>query len=771
MSPDLHQDPQAHRLEILEAEVLRLRAELQAVSRGASAPMARVGAIDLRWQLGEGRCFFADLPVAMMWIDTTLAGLMKGLQSMVGTPRFLLALQSEGRHSVAADWEVIEAHPDFPSGFKAIAHIAAVAGWGAWELRALDEEARLAVFRVRQSWEGRVQQSLGVSWGCGMLAGKFAGYCTRLFGTNCWADQTAFSTQGAPFEEFVVRPSLRSEEAEMDDLLATDSATRADMAVALERLRQAQALLEKRVEARTSELAAAHHQALASEARLRKVFENSPMGLHLYEWMEGQLVFSGANRAADRILGVDNQQFVGKTLEMAFPPLVHTEIPFRYRRVLETGQPWHTQQVNYADGRISGAYEVHAFAADTTTLVVLFMDITSRLRDEKEREDLQNQLHRSRKMEALGMLAGGVAHDLNNILAGVVSFPDILLADLPPESPMVRPLQIIQASGNRAAEVVQDLLAVARGGAPSQDLVALNDVVTDLLDSIEGRSLLAHHPQVQVTRDLEPGLLYCRGSAHQLRKALMNLLSNALEAVQGTGLVKVTTRNQYLDRPQKGELRATVGEFVVVSVEDTGQGISAEDRDRIFEPFYSRKVMGRSGTGLGLTVVWNTVQAHRGFVDVHPMAVGTRFDLSLPATRELPETVPPPEPLPLLKGHGEHVLVVDDEPLQRDIACGMLRLMGYQPMAVDGAEGALAHVREGHPVDLLLLDMIMPTGLSGRETYRRLLEVRPGLPAVIASGYAETQEVAETQAMGAGPFLKKPFSLEQLGQALREVLG
>ncbi|MEW6659192.1 MAG: PAS domain S-box protein [Thermodesulfobacteriota bacterium] len=195
-----------------------------------------VSGIHMEWDPQGGTCTFEKLPVAMMWVDTTLAGLMSGVQAMVGTQRFLLALQSEGRKSVETDWQVISQFADFSQGFKAIANIAAVAGWGAWELTSMDTEKRECCFRVADSWEGLYQKALGVAWGSGMLAGKLAGYCTKLFGTNCWADQTGFIAKGDPYDEFMVRTSSRSMEQEIENLLSADEATRADMAVALRRL-------------------------------------------------------------------------------------------------------------------------------------------------------------------------------------------------------------------------------------------------------------------------------------------------------------------------------------------------------------------------------------------------------------------------------------------------------------------------------------------------------------------------------------------------------
>ena len=200
----------------------------------------QVSDINIEWNVKQGICNFENLPVAMMWVDTTLAGLMSGVQSMVGTERFGLALQSEGRKSVEEDWKIISQYSDFRDGFQAIANIAAVSGWGDWELILLDENKKKCQFRVKNSWEGRYQKSLGVSWNSGMLAGKMAGYCSKLFKTNCWAKQTAFIAKGDDYDEFEVKPSNRSIEIEIENLLLSDEATRADMAVALKKLRESE---------------------------------------------------------------------------------------------------------------------------------------------------------------------------------------------------------------------------------------------------------------------------------------------------------------------------------------------------------------------------------------------------------------------------------------------------------------------------------------------------------------------------------------------------
>ena len=399
----------------------------------------------------------------------------------------------------------------------------------------------------------------------------------------------------------------------------------------------------------------------------------------------------------------------------------------------------------------------------------IVLDISERVRTEHEKESLQDKLQRSQKMESLGLLAGGVAHDLNNVLSGIVSYPELLLMDLPKDSKLRKPIEIINESGHRAAAIVQDLLTLARGVAITKEPLNLNDIVSEYLNSPEFKKLEHYHPTVTVETNLDSDLLNMEGSQVHIRKVVMNLVSNASEAITVSGNVTISTMNRYLDRPQRGYDVVNIGEYVVLSVSDNGSGITSDELERVFEPFYTKKVMGRSGTGLGLAVVWNTVKDHNGYVDVLSDESGTTFELYFPVTRDELSGNDLSIPIEDYKGNGETILVVDDVESQREISCKMLEKLGYKAKAVSSGLEAVTYLKE-NTLDLLLLDMIMDPGISGRETYERIIEIHPNQKAIIVSGFAETDEVKKTQKLGAGKYIKKPLTLEKIGLAVKDEL-
>ena len=447
------------------------------------------------------------------------------------------------------------------------------------------------------------------------------------------------------------------------------------------------------------------------------------------------------------------------------------------QKAIDTNDPNYSRQIEhriiYADGTVG--YITVRFViekdADGRTVKTygVNQDITERKRAEERLRESEEKLLRSKKMESLGLLAGGVAHDLNNVLAGIVSYPELLLLDLPEDSKLRKPIQSIQESGDKAVAIVQDLLTIARGVALAKKTLNLNDFVKDYLASPEFEKLMQLHPAIKVKTDLDTGLMNTIGSPVHIRKVIMNLVSNASEAIEGPSHITISTGNRYLDRNVGKYEEVKIGEYVILSVSDDGSGISSDHLERIFDPFFTTKIMGKSGTGLGLAVVWNIVQDHKGYIDVSSDERGTTFELYFPITRDEVTEEDISISMEDCKGNGEMVLVVDDIESQRKITCDMLEALGYKSIAVSGGEKAVEYLKE-HSVDIILLDMIMDPGINGYETYKRIIEIHPNQKAVIVSGFAETDEVKKVQKLGAGQYMRKPLTFKKIGMAIKEEL-
>jgi PAS domain S-box-containing protein len=503
----------------------------------------------------------------------------------------------------------------------------------------------------------------------------------------------------------------------------------------------------------------------------RMLFEAAPDAV---EVLDARCNIVDCNNTHQSMLGYTYEEIVGTHTTDYFSDNSRASFEKKFSILRETGYVEGEVELVCRDGSVIPVWRkgkaIHDENNGYVGAVVYNRDISVHKQAEKEKKDLEAQLQRAHKMEALGTLAGGVAHDLNNILGGIVSYPELLLMQLPENSSLRKPILTIQQSGQKAAAIVQDLLTLARRGVAVSEVVNLVDIIHDYLRTPEHKKLKSFHPQVEVETHLQEELLNIMGSPIHLAKTVMNLISNAAEAMPAGGKISISTENQYIDKPIKGYDNVEEGDYVVMTFSYTGIGIFSEDIERIFEPFYTKKVMGRSGTGLGMAVVWGTVKDHNGYIDVQStQGKGTTFKLYFPVTREeyaKEEGLGAADPY---GGSGEKILVVDDVEEQREIASMLLTQLGYSVHTVSSGEEAVEYMKD-NSADLLVLDMIMNPGIDGLETYRRILGLHPGQKAILVSGFSETQRVKEAQRLGAGAYIKKPYILRNIGTAIRNEL-
>lgn len=407
---------------------------------------------------------------------------------------------------------------------------------------------------------------------------------------------------------------------------------------------------------------------------------------------------------------------------------------------------------------------------DVLATVLTVRDISARVKAEEEKLILQTKLGKAQKLKALGLMAGSVAHDLNNILTGLVTYPDLLLYQMGEENKFYPSIKKIQESGKRASAVVKDLIMLARGRLPQANVENLNDIILTYLQSIEHCESMAKRNNVVIQTQLQSDLINCYCSNQHINKVLMNLLGNSMEAVGEDGFIQIKTENCAFEKPISNEQQrlAPAGEYVKLTISDNGQGI--KEKDEVFDPFYTTKTTGKSGTGLGLTIVWNTIQEHNGWLELKDNKPGAMFEIYLPGTRDEITSSLNSAQTSSLRGEGEKILLIDDEASQNELMAKLLANLGYSAQSVTSGEAALDFLKE-KDVDLVLIDMIMGNGLNGRETFEHILKICPTQKAIVISGYADNDEIRKVKKLGASYILEKPVTLAQVGLAIKKALS
>ena len=408
----------------------------------------------------------------------------------------------------------------------------------------------------------------------------------------------------------------------------------------------------------------------------------------------------------------------------------------------------------------------------------VFEDITERKQAEAREKVLMAKLEQGGRMEALGLLAGGVAHDLNNVLGPLVVLPDMISGyierhgspDDPEYADVRQDVQILKTSALRAAAVVNDLVVMGRRGQFKKTLIDVNQVVRQVIDSNQIRAIQDKRPDVKIVSELTAESTACLGSDSRLIRVVANLVGNAAEAIEGRGDVVVRTGRKVFAESYQGYEDVPAGEYVIVEVADTGCGIDSKIIARIFEPFFSTKEPSeRSGSGLGLSVVHGLVKDHDGFLDVKSEpGKGATFTVYLPAEEAIVSEMPAAT---IVVGGHERILIVDDEPGQLVLARRALMKLGYKPTVVSNGEEAVKLFQEAvqagkpTPFDLVMTDMCME-GLDGMVVCRKILQLYPTQKLIIISGYSVQEKQNQVKAMGVD-WLGKPYTLEDLARAVR----
>ena len=506
-----------------------------------------------------------------------------------------------------------------------------------------------------------------------------------------------------------------------------------------------------------------------SEERFRNVIESCPMGVFLYELKEDdRLVLTAANKATKEILGITTESLLGLTIEEAFPPLAGTEIPDVYRNVCRTGEGWNSEQVMYHDHErnISGAYVVYAFQTSPGKTAIFFLDITERKKAEEEKKKLQEQLVQAQKMEAVGTLAGGVAHDFNNMLGGIIGAAEMLSLYLPGDGKAEKFHRLIIEAAGRAADLTGKLLTFSRNSPRESSAVDVHEVISETVVLLE--NTIDKRIKITVSFKAESSVLI--GDASQLQSAFLNLGINSSHAMPDGGTIEISTETQVLDPVfcEASTFHLIPGEYIEIGIRDTGCGIKPDHLSRLFEPFFTTKEQGR-GTGLGLAAVYGTVQQHNGSIIAYSeVGVGTTFQILLPVAegnQVVKESIPR-----TMKGEGR-ILIVDDEKVMRETAKAILEDLGYDVLvAENGREGLDFYRAQQDRIDLVILDMIMPV-MNGRDCFYLLRESDPDVRVILSSGFTQEDDLETMRSDGLCGFIHKPYRRCSLSQVVHGVLS
>jgi PAS domain S-box-containing protein len=505
-----------------------------------------------------------------------------------------------------------------------------------------------------------------------------------------------------------------------------------------------------------------------SEEKYKSLVEAMPNGLSISD-LQGNIIF--VNPMACWILGYSREELGKMNLSQFVVEDEVSRVDSQTEKRIQGEISDYELTIRKKDGQlrsiaITGAPLYDNLGAVKATIGI-FSDITEFKNSETERQELREKLIRAQRMESLGVLAGGVAHDLNNILGPLVAYPELIRMKLPPDSPVTSQISKIESSAQRAAEIVQDLLTMARRGRYEMAPANLNKVIEGFINSTDFYDLKMRFPSSSININLDESLPAVHGSVPHLYKVIMNLVINAFDAMPHGGELSLRTECRQIDRLICGYDNIESGSYVILTVSDTGIGIDTKDFRRIFEPFYTKKVMGKSGSGLGLAIVYGVVKDHNGYIDVQSeINKGSSFIIYLPASDECATS----ETTKIVDIHGsEKILVVDDVAEQRELASTILSSLGYKVEVAAHGHEAMEFFKS-NKVDVLVLDMIMEPDFDGLDTYREIIKLHPGQKAIITSGFSETDRVKEAEKLGVGRYIKKPYTMQKLGKAIREVM-
>ena len=527
------------------------------------------------------------------------------------------------------------------------------------------------------------------------------------------------------------------------------------------RIRSSVKELELEVVKRTEEL-------VESEGRFRDLFEHSASGVAVYRPVDEDrdFIIQDFNRAAETFEHVKREEIIGKRVTEVFPTIEKFGLLDVFRRVARTGQSEQHPVSYYSDGRLSGWRENAVYKLPSGEIVAVYEDRTAQKQAEIEKNAIERQLQHALKMEAIGVLAGGIAHDFNNILGIILGNLELAIEDIAPSHPVTKNLKEIRLAGLRAKDVIRQLLSFSRKTEPLKRPISIIPVIEESL-SLMRASIPAN---IEITKDVAEDCGTIVADQTQIHQVIINLCTNAAHAMdQKGGVLNVGAKKIRINETDTESANTLApGPYLQLAVRDTGEGMNPEIKERIFDPYFTTKEVGK-GSGMGLSVVHGIVKNHDGIIRLESeTGKGSKFTILLPAV-DAPVTGTPDEPKSVIGGN-ERILLIDDEiSLLKSISLYLQRL-GYHVQSYTDPEVALGLFHANpHDFDIVITDLAMPK-ITGVDLIRKMLPIRSDMPIILCSGYSDAINGKEAWHLGVNRYVEKPVKLKDLATYIREVL-
>ncbi len=504
---------------------------------------------------------------------------------------------------------------------------------------------------------------------------------------------------------------------------------------------------------------------LEKKENYRILFEAAPDGVEVLD-VRGNIV--DCNKTDQLLLGYSHAEIIGNHTTAFFSEASRPFFEKKSQTLRDTGYVEGEVELVHSDGSIISVWRKEKAIYDENGSlvgsVIYNRDISLRKHAEEEKRKLEAQLQRAQKMEAIGTLAGGIAHNFNNLLMGIMGKTSLMLLETDSTHPNYERLKGIGKSIRSGSNLTRQLLGYARKGGYEIRPISLNQLVKDTSNTFG-----ITKKEIRVHQELAKDLFGIKADRGQIEQILMNLYVNASDAMIRGGDLFLRTANLTHEDMKGKPYKPKPGNYVLLTVRDTGVGMDRKTLERIFDPFFTTKGLAK-GTGLGLASVYGIIKAHGGYIDVESKKEhGTNFSIYLPASSEKAPIKEKELPQKLLKGK-ETILLVDDEDMVLDVGEEMLDALGYKVLlAKSGKEAIELYNKNLDNIDMVLLDMVMPD-MGGGETYGRMKDINPDIKVLLSSGYNIDGQATEILKRGCDAFIQKPFDMQELSQKIRKIL-